>query len=271
LREANTSEIFIGLNKSITEAPERNAFDPTIDGYGGLFPEIASKLINAGHFARLPFMAGTNLDEGTLFTSSGLLTSADIKASLIAMYSPPLVDPAVLQDAVNTLLELYPDIPAVGSPFNTGNETFGLPTGYKRDAAIVGDLDFQSQRRSWIQAASRAGVKTFGYLFTQPQPTNDPSLGVSHASEVFFVYGVPPDQSVSAIGLSRIMIDYWVSFATSLDPNDGHGIPRPQWDQYTPQNQVLLQLEAGNTTLIPDNYRKEQIDFINSDPAVFHH
>lgn len=40
-----------------------------------------------------------------------------------------------------------------------------------------GDLSFDSQRRSWIQAASGAGVKTYGYLFTQPQPQNSPALG----------------------------------------------------------------------------------------------
>ena len=74
---------------------------------------------------------------GTIFTSRSLLTTADIDSSIIANYSPPLVNPAVLQDATNTLLELYPDIPALGSPFNTGNETFGLPTGYKREAALV--------------------------------------------------------------------------------------------------------------------------------------
>ena len=74
---------------------------------------------------------------GTVFTSRSLLTTADINASIIANYSPPLVTPADLQDAANTLLELYPDIPALGSPFNTGNETFGLLTGYKRAAAIV--------------------------------------------------------------------------------------------------------------------------------------
>ena len=30
----------------------------------------------------------------------------------------------------------------------------------------------------------------------------------------------------SAAQLSRVMIDYWVSFATSLNPNDGHGVSR---------------------------------------------
>ena len=35
---------------------------------------------------------------------------------------------------------------------------------------IVGDFRFEAQRRAWSQAASRAGVTNFGYLFTQPQP-----------------------------------------------------------------------------------------------------
>ena len=75
---------------------------------------------------------------GTLFTSRVTsLSTAEINADIIANFSPPLVNPTVLQDAATKLLELYPDIPALGSPFNTGNDTFGLPTGYKREAALV--------------------------------------------------------------------------------------------------------------------------------------
>ena len=74
---------------------------------------------------------------GTIFTSRSFLTPADIDATIVANYSPPLVNPAVLQDAANTLLELYPDIPALGSPFNTGNNMFGLPTSYKRASSLV--------------------------------------------------------------------------------------------------------------------------------------
>ncbi|KAK0447136.1 hypothetical protein EV421DRAFT_1788890 [Armillaria borealis] len=47
-----------------------------------------------------------------------------------------------------------------------------------------------------------------------------------------------------------MMVDYWVSFATSLDPNDGLGISRPFWPQYTPENE-------------------EQIDFIKDNAEVF--
>jgi acetylcholinesterase len=79
LRAANTSEIFIGLNQSLAEAPELFGFDPTIDGPCGLFPEIPSKLFKTGRFARLPFMAGTNQDEGSYIVN--------IKRNIF--YNPP--------------------------------------------------------------------------------------------------------------------------------------------------------------------------------------
>ena len=64
VRNANSIEIFAGLRAAISEAPEEFAFDPTIDGPGGLYPDIPSKLLARGHFAKLPFISGTNLDEG---------------------------------------------------------------------------------------------------------------------------------------------------------------------------------------------------------------
>jgi acetylcholinesterase len=271
LAKANSSEMFSGVNTAIAKAPEEFGFDPTIDGPGGLFPDVASKFLSTGHFARIPFIAGTNLDEGTVFTSTTNLTTDGIRTNILTSYSPPITSEAVLRATADKLLELYPDVPALGSPFNTGNQTFGLPSGFKREAALMGDLQFVSTRRNLQQTANKFGVKTFGYLFTQPQPNSPPALGVSHGSEVFFVYGAPPDQSPSAIALSRTMIDYWVSFATSLTPNDGKGLPRPQWPEYTSQNQVLIQLNGANLTTIPDTFRKEQTDFINSDPLVFHH
>ncbi|KAL5518410.1 hypothetical protein ACEPAH_92 [Sanghuangporus vaninii] len=44
------------------------------------------------------------------------------------------------------------------------------------------------------------------------------------------------------------MIDYWISFATSLDPNDGLGnSTRPLWSEYTTTSQSVLQLNSANT------------------------
>jgi hypothetical protein len=102
------------------------------------------------------------------------------------------------------------------------------------------------------QIASRHGVKSFGYLFTDRNAKGLPELpilapaslggamfalpsrvhyllthSVTHSTDLAFLYGliygsVSPEVDTFIIQ----MIDYWVSFATSLDPNDGLGSQR---------------------------------------------
>ncbi|KAJ7436854.1 extracellular triacylglycerol lipase precursor [Mycena latifolia] len=270
LRSANTTEIFDGLSTAMAAATEQFPWEPVIDGPGGLIPDLPSVLFKRGHFARLPFIAGTNLDEDTSFTDPTVNSSDEIFESLLAQYSPSMSQ-RTLDKSILTLLKLYPDIPSLGSPFNTGNETFGLSSQYKRAAAIGGDLNFNSQRRLWMETAAHAGVPTFAYLFTQPIVGGSPALGVFHGSELPYVYGVPLDPSPSSLLMSQLMPNYWISFATSLTPNDGLGLPRPEWPQFTPNNKVVIQLNGANTTIIPDDFRAEQIAFINSNPAIWHH
>ena len=45
----------------------------------------------------------------------------------------------------------------------------------------------------------------------------------------------------------------------------------PVWNSYTPENQVLLELNSANTRLIPDTYREEQLKYINQNPITFLH
>ncbi|KAF8212696.1 esterase 1 [Mycena galopus ATCC 62051] len=272
LRAANTTEIFAGISAAMNETSAEFPWVPVIDGPGGLIPDLPSALLKCGQFARLPFIAGTNLDEGTLFTPRTLNSTEEVKEFIVAAASPS-VSATALNNSVLGLLLLYPDDPAFGSPYNTGNNTFGLNSQFKRAAAIDGDVAFHSQRRFWMETAANASVPTFGYLFTQPQLPNvvPPFMGVSHGSEIAYVYGAPADASASATLISRIMTDYWVAFATSLTPNDGLGIPRPEWTRFTPQNKAVIQLNGANVTMLMDNFREEQINFINSDPIIWHH
>ena len=138
-------------------------------------------------------------------------------------------------------MSLYPSDPSVGSPFGTGNETYDTGPGYKQGAAIsmashallnhltlkchyrlVGDLWLQAPRRFWSQTAN---ARSYAYIFTEPQHAY-PSLGVYHSSELPYFY---PSSTKnlnwqSTTRLSRVMLDYWISFAVSLTPNDGKGM-----------------------------------------------
>jgi carboxylesterase type B len=88
LRNANSSDILTGLLAAINEAPEQFAFPPTIDGQYGLYPDIASRLLSEGHFARLPFIAGTNLDEGQYSFSA--FAYFQLLKGMQELLSPPL-------------------------------------------------------------------------------------------------------------------------------------------------------------------------------------
>ena len=74
---------------------------------------------------------------------------------------------AAVNGFLTELVNAYPDNPALGSPFNTGNNTFGLNPSYKKASAIIGDVSFQAPRRAWMNAAASRGVAAYGYLFTQ--------------------------------------------------------------------------------------------------------
>jgi hypothetical protein len=68
--------------------------------------------------------------------SDALHSEEVLRGHLMANYSPPAFTKERLGSVVEKLLELYPDDPALGSPFNTGNETFGMPRTFKRAAAL---------------------------------------------------------------------------------------------------------------------------------------
>jgi hypothetical protein len=83
---------------------------------------------------------GSNTDEGRSVGASSANTTADVKAALVGSVPDQLIDP---------ILEVYPDSPWLGCPFNTGdfqldpvqNGAFLAPGSQsKRVAAIIGDI-----------------------------------------------------------------------------------------------------------------------------------
>ncbi|KAJ7059262.1 extracellular triacylglycerol lipase precursor [Mycena amicta] len=270
LQNANSSELLSGFAASLAEEDETFPWDPVLDGPGGLIPDLPSVLFKRGQFARLPFISGTNLDEGTVFTPTTLTTPQDLHDHITPLFTPS-VSPARLASSINKLFVLYPDNPSLGAPFGTGNQTFGFSPEFKRGAAMITDLDFLAPRRAWVKAAADAGVSTYAYLFTEPQPQDPPFVGVPHGSEIVWVYGAPANTAPASVTLSHIMTDYWISFATSLTPNDGLGIPRPVWAKWTEANQAVIQLNDANLTMIPDDFRLAQTNFLNSDPVIWRH
>ena len=74
LQSADTATLVASWQQAadtLTLTGGSNLYVPVIDGADGLIPDLPSKLFAAGKFSKIPFMAGTVLDEG-----SPLITSA---------------------------------------------------------------------------------------------------------------------------------------------------------------------------------------------------
>jgi len=261
---ASADDLLIGMVAGLANEPF--PFRPVLDGPGGIMSDLPARRLSRGAGGRVPFMAGTVLDEGLFVlmltgqhahTSTGTFfippdfQTNDISIWINANYTPSPLGADALSAGVVKVMSLYPDDPSAGSPFGTGNETFGTGPGFKRGAAICtsssssyfaalwkptfafaltlllvedGDLLFQAPRRSLSQTAL---APSYAYIFTDHQPDANPVLGVNHSAELPYLFGAfgyfgPPEHP----RLSQVMLDYWISFAVSLTPNDGKGTSR---------------------------------------------
>ena len=256
------------LNASIEglALPQYAGFDfaPSIDG--GIIPDSPHTLLQQGKFAKIPFISGNNQDEGTLFTPTYINSTVEVELAL-SVLEPKTPNSTILGD----ILSLYPNDPSMGSPFGTGNETFGLAPEFKQLAAIIGDNGFQTNRRWFLDQSNSHGLtQTWSYLFNALTPGAEPYLGSYHGSEVAFVYGLVSEAlnyTEADVALSQAMINYWLNFAYYTDPN-GPGSNATYWPAYG-GNKTLLQLNGTNTTLIPDTFRQTQISFFTSEPQAF--
>ncbi|KAL0575772.1 hypothetical protein V5O48_006191 [Marasmius crinis-equi] len=267
--------------------PKTN-WGPLLDGEDGLLPDLPSQLPIK---AKFPIIIGNCLDEGTLVQSQAPtnVSSDDMIRGMIRGLSarPPGREDEV-QQIIDRVLAAYPNIPSLGSPFDTGNNTFGLYDGYKRAAAVAGDYVGQSHRRFMLKRlAGRSNAQVYSYLFadhndgvvTTPREfiLGSPvpgSLGVTHASEIFYVFGTleaelgPENVAVTALDLSQTVMDYWISFAVNGDPNDDRGAQRPRWEPYSPTDPMIIQLKGQDTCMISDTFREKETSVFNEDPIT---
>ena len=78
LREASVDTLIQALATFTQGNTELFPFSPVLDGNDGLIPDLPSRLLASGKFARIPLIAGTNLDDGQPISplSSALRTDA---------------------------------------------------------------------------------------------------------------------------------------------------------------------------------------------------
>ncbi|CAA7266823.1 unnamed protein product [Cyclocybe aegerita] len=243
------------LNAMIRSTLNNQLWQPSVGPPGSFIPERASKRIEAGNFLHLPYLAGTNVNEGTTFSTSlrNLQLSGSAETAAFQNYIRDLVihNSTLTTGVLDRFATLYPaNDPALGAPFNTGDSLFD------RAAAWYTDMMFLAPRRLFFPRAA-ALQPMFGYYFREFIPGNDITLGVAHVSELELLFG--PVTPVAAVenDLSRQMRDFYINFVNDLNPG-------PAWVPYTLGSKRVMQLLRDNMTMIPDDWDVDRTSFINT-------
>ncbi|CAK7568643.1 MAG: hypothetical protein SEPTF4163_006640 [Sporothrix epigloea] len=225
---------------------------------GKVLTDSPHLLAKQGKFAAVPFIIGDQEDEGTLFAVllAGLSTTDKIVDYLSEFYFF-----AATKAQLTTFVDTYSAMIWDGSPFNTGifNELY---PGFKRVAAILGDMTFTLARRVFMQIAANVHPTTPLWSYLASYNYGFPFLGTFHASDIVQTfYGILPNYASAAIQT------YYINFLYTGDPNKGAPVTM-QWPQWAPKKQ-MMQFYSQDAQVITDNFRQESSQFLLNNIDIF--
>jgi para-nitrobenzyl esterase len=210
---------------------------PYADGID--LPDQPEKLLEAGSFAKVPVILGTNKNEGTLFFALGVSVPDDATYQTLmgSIFGAPNAAAIVAQ---------YP------------SKTYGTP----KDAAAeaFGDGAFVCPTRRAARALAKGGTSAYLYHFVHAVTSGLFSgLGVYHSSELPFVWGNPYlgiMLDASEQGLSADFRGFWTSMAKTGSPGSQAGVAWAAYDPAADEN-LVLDLQLSTTT----GLKKANCDF----------
>ncbi|ORY88278.1 alpha/beta-hydrolase [Leucosporidium creatinivorum] len=232
---------------------------PVIDGE--IVPDYPTAQMEEGRFVQVPLLLGANSDEGTAFGARGINTTEQLKGALTGRY------PNLSNSSIDKILQLYPDDPSVGSPYNTGDGYLSTGLQDKVSCSIFGDISMVAPRRLLAERASSQNP-VFSYRFNQVTQNMSMETGVTHFQEVAYVFSNPlPTQNPlgnrpTDLSLAKLMTSYWISFIHDLDPNGNEYPDAPNWPDYASSASNLV-FERQASYLEKDDWRAEGMAFIN--------
>lgn len=213
-----------------------NKFRPCVDGY--VLPDYPWILFEKGVQADIPFITGTNADEGSIF-----IKKFNIKKTAGYKF---LIN-AIFRDNAGKIFSFYPvadrsDItPALSS--------------------LVSDMSFIMPARFAARSMGKLKSKSFLYNFTRlPEGAKKLGMGAFHSIELRYVFGNMSGSKLSFndtdAKLSEIISAYWINFAATGDPN-GKGLP--EWPAYNREKDEHI--EFGDVIKTGSGLHKDACDF----------
>ncbi|OAQ69689.1 cholinesterase [Pochonia chlamydosporia 170] len=226
---------------------------------GTALPDSPDRLGLAGKYHAVPMIIGDQEDEGSIFAITTLnVTSVDKAVDYLSQYYFHSAPKAKLKE----FIQLYEPSLTQGSPFRTGILNEWYP-GFKRMAAVLGDLTFTLTRRVTLSIATtvKPDVPAWSYLSSYNYGT--PIVGTFHASDILQVfYGILPNNAMKSCRT------YYFNFLYNLDPNKGVG-GYANWPKWQDTKKLMWFRWGFANDILDDNFRSAASNFISNNREIF--
>jgi len=226
LRQFTTTEIMTAAKPSLPGMLEGKnkkqngyVFEPAVDGW--LLPGSPSDLFDAGEQIKIPVLAGSNADEGSLFARKIKFLNARRARRIIE---------AVFPENAEEILRLY--------PFDDRHQA------RKALNHISRDMNSTSPMRNIVSNVNKINSDSWLYYFSYVRSDRlGQVLGAWHGSEIRFIFN-SLDRGRTVVtdedrALATIMSKYWVNFAKTGNPNSDD---LPNWPKYTNAEESFLEI-----------------------------
>ncbi len=204
-----------------------------VDGYA--LPKTPYEIYQDGNNNEEALLNGYNVKEADAFVVPTYLfeptNKSNIKERLTSMFD---------ETAANAFMKTYSE--------EINKDAF---TAFN---SIISAYWFMQPHMDWSTAAVNNGVDVYRYQFTKENGFHS----TYHAGEIVCCYGnldKLPQQFAfndSDYQLSKIMVNYWVNFIKTGNPNGGEN---PTWNKWTSPNDQIMEL--GKNVAPFDEYAKK--------------
>ncbi|KAJ4152788.1 hypothetical protein LMH87_009308 [Akanthomyces muscarius] len=227
---------------------------------GKVIPDTLERLIESGKFHAVPTIIGDQEDEGTLFSifQYNVTTASDMTDYLSEVFFSNAP-----REQLKELVAFYEPPILEGSPFRTGllNELY---PGFKRVAAMIGDLTFTLTRRAVLSGMSKAkpDMPMWSYLSSYGYGT--PFFGTFHGTDVLRVFlGLVPDNAM------RSCRAYYFNFLYNQDPNKGTA-SYAKWPLWTESRDLMWFRTGWSNGIKKDDFRSQAGNWIEQNQEILH-
>jgi para-nitrobenzyl esterase len=209
-------------------------FVPVVDG--SFLAEQPRASFNASDVADVPYLLGTNSNEGALYASQyAALSTEDDYHTVLQRFFP--------QASLERLCELYPASRYSDSvsPYQTALEH------------VFGDAWWICPTLDTARRAAKAQLDV--YLYNSDLPMHLDSLGAPQGAEIGYVFGTGVGFTRDQAAASELLQSYWTNLALRADPNADDLFA---WPKLTNRQDVRVNFALGmGPTLLKDFHDTE--------------